>query len=143
VKPEMDIEQNNANNEIEKEQKTLSSIPDEFDLSIMKDIERLMLEEKVYHDNTLSVDALAQLLGAKKHYVSIAINRCTQNNFKTFVNEYRIKEAVRLMSDQKSQIYSIDSIAYDLGFSDRQSFHRVFKKMTGLSPTEFRKNVNG
>ena len=129
-----------STNQEEKEQ-IQKNIQDEIDLSIMNKIEILMYEQKVYKDYTLSVDSLSQLLGSKKHYVSGAINRCTKNNFNTFVNEYRIKEAIRLLSDKKSQMYSIDSIASELGFNDRQNFHRVFKKMTGLSPTEFRKNL--
>ena len=128
--------------QLEKEHRTQNNTPDEIDLSLMKEIERLMNEEKIYKDNTLSVDSLSHLLGAKKHNVSGVINRCTQNNFNTFVNEYRVKEAIRLMSDKNIQIYSIDGIAFDLGFGDRKSLHRVFKKMTGLSPTEFKKNVN-
>jgi AraC-like DNA-binding protein len=137
------ITQNDSNKQPEKEQKSHNTPPDEIDFSIMKNIERLMQEEKIFQDNTLSVDSLTQMLGTKKHYVSGAINRCTKNNFSNFVNEYRIKEAIRFMSDEKSYIYSIDGIAFDLGFNDRKSFHRVFKKITGLSPTEFRKNVSG
>jgi len=101
-----------------------------------------MQEEKVYQDNTLTVDSLAHRIGAKRHHVSVAINRCTKNNFSSFVNEYRIKEAIRILSEKNFQPYSIDGIAFDLGFTDRQNFYRVFKKTTGLSPTEFRKNVN-
>ena len=103
----------------------------------MKEIERLMTEEKIYRDSLLSIDSLAQRLGAKKYHVSEAINHCMEKNFNTFVNEYRIKDAIRLLSEKNAQIYSIEGIAFEAGFSDRRNFYRVFKKMTGLSPTQF------
>jgi len=113
-----------------------NGMPDEFDRSMMTDIEKLMSEEHLYRDPTLSVDLLAQKIGAKRHYVSNAINLCTDKSFNTFVNEYRIKEAIQLLS--KTDAPTIDMIAFETGFNDRQNFYRVFKKMTGLSPTEFR-----
>ena len=130
-----------ANVQPVQEQETDPASPDEIDLSIMRDIGRLMQEKKAYQEHTLSIDSLANLLGYKKRHVSEAINHCTNNNFNTFINEYRIKEAIRLLSDRKSKADSLDDLAYAVGFNDRKSFHRVFKKITGLSPTEFRKNV--
>ena len=122
--------------EIQKQEKTS---PDETDILIMKEIERLMLEEKIYRDNLLSVDTLAQMLSVKRHHVSEAINHCRKKNFNAFVNEYRIKEAIRLLTEKT---LSIDSIAFDTGFNDRRNFYRVFKKMTGLSPTQFVENLD-
>jgi len=52
-----------------------------------------------------------------------------------------MKEAIRLLSDKKFKTGSLDEIALAIGFNDRKSFHRVFKKITGLSPMEFRKNA--
>jgi len=41
------------------------------------------------------------------------------------------------LSEKNTQIYSIEGIAFEAGFSDRRNFYRLFKKMTGLSPTQF------
>jgi len=120
------------------EQLQVRKLPDQTDLFIMKEIERLMTDEKLYKEPSLTVDMLAQKLGIKRYNVSIAINSCTQKNFSALINEYRIKEAILILSSNK---LTIDRIAFDCGFSDRKSFYRVFKKVTGLSPTEFRNNV--
>ena len=130
VKPELIVEHEKHNES-----------PDEVDFLIMKEIEKRMFEDKLYRDAALSVDLLANKLNAKRHNVSIAINRCMKKSFNSFVNEYRIKEAIQLLSKNDFNSLTIDTIAFDVGFNDRHNFYRVFKKMTGLSPTEFRKNV--
>jgi YesN/AraC family two-component response regulator len=117
-----------------------SHLPDETDLSTMKNIERLM-SEKVYKNTSLSVELLANMLDIGQHNVSKAINRCTKKNFKTYVNEYRIKEMIRLLSEKESRQFSIDALAYEVGFSEIRNFFRVFKKMTGLTPTQFMTNL--
>lgn len=86
------------------------------------------------------------LTNAKLYYDSIpmyndeAVSRCTGKTFKTWLNEYRIKEAIRLLSDKNNSTISIDALTFESGFSDRTTFYRVFKKMTGISPTDFKKN---
>ena len=112
-------------------------LPDSADLSLMEEIERLMTEEKIYKNHSLTLDAVANELGYKPYLVSGAINRCTKKDFSTFVSEYRIKEAIRLLSRKNAHRFSLDGVAFDSGFNDRRNFNRVFKKMTGLTPTEF------
>ena len=114
---------------------------DEVDLLLMSSIERLMKEEKIYKDPTLTVDMIAEKLDTKRHAISVIINRCTKKNFNTFINEYRIKEAIQMLSKEDLKIFSIDHIASNSGFNDRINFYRIFKKITGLSPSEFKKNV--
>jgi AraC-like DNA-binding protein len=52
-----------------------------------------------------------------------------------------MKEALHLLSQQANAGKSVDEIAEAAGFNDRKTFYRVFKKTTGLSPTDFRKNM--
>jgi YesN/AraC family two-component response regulator len=115
--------------------------PDKADRLLMEKIEELFENEKIYYDVDLSIDILAQKLNTNRNYVSAAINHCMKKNFNTFINEYRVKEAIQMMSKSDSQLYSIDHFAYSAGFNDRKNFYRVFKKITGLSPTEFRANM--
>ena len=146
VKPEgfespLPVEQADMLMTEDQENEIQNGLPDATDISITNEIERIMSEEKLYKDALLSVDMLAQKIGAKRYYVSMAINRCKKKSFNAFVNEYRVKEAVRLLSQKDIENFSIDYIAFISGFNDRINFYRVFKKMTGLSPTEFKKNI--
>jgi len=73
-------------------------------------------------------------------YISRAINQCTGKNFSTFINEYRIKEAILIMSEDAEK-YSFEGLGYEVGFNDRKTFYNAFKKITGLSPSDFRGNL--
>lgn len=117
------------------------TLPDSTDRTIMEKIEQLMNNKKLYTNAELSLDMLATELGMRRRYVSGAINVCTSKNFFTYVNEYRVKEAIRLMSDAGNEDRTIDAIGFDSGFNDRKTFHRIFKQFTGLTPGAFRDSL--
>jgi len=112
----------------------------EEELALIKKIELLIEKEEIHKDLDLTLDSLAKSLTVNRNYLSKAINRVTGKNFNTYINEYRIKEAIKILSSKKSDVISIDAIALEVGFSNRISFYQSFKKMTGLSPSEFRNN---
>ncbi|MDL2239894.1 helix-turn-helix domain-containing protein, partial [Bacteroidales bacterium OttesenSCG-928-L14] len=115
------------------------NLPDSTDISIMDLIEVLMKEKKIFTNPDISIDTLSKELGINRRYISSAINRTTKKHFFTYINEYRIKEAICIMSDPANDKYTLDSIALDIGFNDRQAFHRVFKLNTGVTPAVFRR----
>ncbi|MDR3253049.1 MAG: helix-turn-helix domain-containing protein, partial [Tannerella sp.] len=121
-------------------EKTAPALPDTSDSMIMGEIE-ILIAGGLYKDSNLSLEMLAEKTGHIQNYISKAINRCTGKHFKAYVNEYRIKEAIHILSDAKYANLSIDSLAYESGFNDRTIFYRVFKKTTGLSPSDFKKNA--
>lgn len=116
------------------------TVPHAFDRVVMQAIEQAVIDGKMYKQPDLTLDMLSAATGYNRYYLSGALNRCTGINFSTYVNEQRIKEAVRLMSDPANANLTVDAIAFDAGFNDRKNFYRVFKKVTGLSPTQFRRN---
>lgn len=113
--------------------------PDEKELELISRIDTLMAEQQPFRNPDLSVEEIAAMLDKKYRSVSEAINRCRGMNFKTYVNGFRVAEAVRLMTEDKGNRLTIDAIAYDSGFTDRSNFYRVFKKHKGISPSDFRK----
>lgn len=108
------------------------------DLEIMRIIDKEILEKRLFQNPDISLDALASELSINKYNLSKIINQTTGKNFNTFINEYRIKEAIKLLSDQKHDHLSIDGIAEECGFANRVSFYRSFKKETGISPSNFK-----
>lgn len=110
------------------------------DIAIMKAIEELVEKEEVYRDPELTSDSLARKLAVNRNTISKAINTTQQKKFNVFINEYRIRESIRLMADPANDTLTIDAIASDSGFNSRETFYRAFKAQTGITPAQFRKN---
>lgn len=123
-------------------QKTEESInePDVEDVKLMQQVYDLIKTEKIFKDLDLTLDSLSKQMNINRNYLSKAINKTTGKNFNSYINEYRIKEAIKIMSDEKSDLISLDAIALEVGFSNRTSFYQSFKKVTGLTPSDFRNN---
>lgn len=105
-------------------------------------VEELFRDGHLYRDPDVTLDHVSRQLNVNRTYVSQAVNRFTGMNFSAYVNEYRVKEAIGLMTAPRSRNFSIDAIAYESGFNDRKTFYRVFKGVTGLSPSAFRHNIS-
>ena len=97
-----------------------------------------MLEEQLYKNCELNLELLAQRLNVNREAVSRAINRSTGKHFAHFLNEYRVKDAVKMMAHTKHQNVGLDDIYLQVGFNSRSTFTRAFKQHTGMSPGEFR-----
>ena len=115
---------------------------DERDHLIMAEIEKAITEKRLFTRTDLTLDTLEGETGYNSYYISLAVNRCTGMNVNTYINEYRVKEAIRILSNLSNSNLTIEEIAVESGFNDRQALHRTFKKMTGLSPGNFRKNIH-
>jgi len=100
---------------------------------------QLMHNEKPYLDPELTLDQLAAKMQVKPRALSQAINDVLQQNFFDFINRYRIEEAARLLTNPKDEKITVLEVLYQVGFNSKSSFNTLFKKYTGLTPTEFRK----
>lgn len=105
---------------------------------LMEKIELLMEKEKLFQETELTLQQLAQKLSVPTYQVSQALNEGMKKNFYDLVNNYRVEEAKRLLSDATNRNYTILSIGFEAGFNSKTTFNTVFKKFTGFTPTEFR-----
>jgi YesN/AraC family two-component response regulator len=99
----------------------------------------LMQKEKLYLHETLSLRILAQRLNIEPNLVSHVLNSELRKSFYDYVNEFRIEEVKRKIDDPAYQHLKIVEVAYECGFNSKATFNRVFKKFTGKSPSDFRK----
>lgn len=107
--------------------------------SYFKKLEALCVNERIYLDNTLDRDQVAEMLGISPGYVSQIVNTITGDNFSTYINRYRV-EAVKIMiADAEFDNYSLLAIGLESGFSSKTTFHTAFKKLTGMTPNMYRK----
>lgn len=86
-----------------------------------------------------TVKKFAEEIGVKEKYVSLVINSCFNKNFNGLLNEYRIREAKRILDSSDSHKYTLEALSAGLGFKSRSNFVSVFKRETGLTPSEYRK----
>lgn len=100
-----------------------------------------MENEKPYLIADLSLQELADSLNISRHQLSALINQRHNINFYEFVNNYRVKEFILQMQDPNKQHYKMLSIAYDSGFNSKASFNRIFKQITGQTPSEYKETV--
>jgi len=119
---------------------SLSSVQKEL---LIRNLESLMDKEKIYTIDNLSVDHVAQRLGTNSKYISQIINEYYRKNFYLHINSYRVEEAKRLMMETANEKYSILGIAHMVGFVSKSTFNTAFKRITGITPSEFKKGNQG
>lgn len=107
-----------------------------------KYIEKLqayIVMNKPYLKPELTLTQVADYLDIPSHFLSQAINEKLQVTFLDFINNYRVKAAQEKLMDAKLSHYTIISIAYEAGFNAKSTFYAAFKKETGITPSQYRK----
>ena len=108
--------------------------------AILSNIVRVMESTDDFCQSDFSIDTLASLVGTNSRYVSEAINEGFDKNFRTFLNEYRIKEAMRRLADiEHYGGYTIKAISESVGYKSQANFISVFTKVTGMKPSIYQK----
>ena len=105
---------------------------------LIQTLRELMEQQQLYLDTELNIHKLAKAAGTNKNTLSHTINKCFDMNFASFINSYRIREAIRLLDNTDYRNYKIEAIGEMCGFGNRQAFHSAFKKEMGITPTHFR-----
>jgi AraC-like DNA-binding protein len=104
---------------------------------------QLLKDEKIHLKTDITIQDVAILLDTNKYTLSKIINTYFHKSFPSLVNEYRIKEAINLLSNvEQSSVYTLEAIGEQSGFRSRQVFYMVFKRATGVTPNDFRKMLS-
>lgn len=101
----------------------------------------LMEMRKPFTDASLTLAQLAGMLSISPHNLSEVINTKFERNFYDFVNGYRIEAVKKDLADPSKNKLNILSIAFDAGFNSKATFNSVFKQITLLTPSEYRKSA--
>jgi AraC-like DNA-binding protein len=97
-----------------------------------------MERQKAYLQTDFTLKQLAVGINKSIHDTSEIINSGFGINFNEFVNRYRVEEVKARLLDPENDHLSILAIAMDSGFNSKASFNRIFKQMTGQSPSQFK-----
>jgi len=123
--------------EIINESQPAKRFSDEELSDLRSKLQDFMAKEKVFLDPNLGLPQLASRVRLSTHDLSYLINEGFNENFFQFINRYRVDEAKLLLRSERHKHLSILGIAYESGFRSKSTFNATFKKITGMSPSEF------
>jgi len=100
-----------------------------------------MEKEKLFMDSRLSIHNVSKKLNIPRQYISEVLNLHLNKSFQDFVNEYRVKAFVKNLQNNQYANYTLFGIATEVGFSSKSSFNATFKKVKGVTPTQFMNSI--
>jgi len=123
----------------EKDKKSLLNEKAIDDLLIK--ISKVMEDIETVCNPNFSLIKLSELVKYNHRYVSDVINKTYKQNFRSYLNRFRIREAQRIFSELDSNTFKIQTIAQQVGFKSLNAFYEAFKEVTGVNPGQYLKNM--
>jgi AraC-like DNA-binding protein len=111
------------------------------DEQLKKNLLDYMVKQKPYCEPELTLTSLAKQLNMGRNQLSETINASMGCNFYDFVNRYRVEEVKTMLTQPSGKNFTLLAIAFDAGFPSKSTFNTIFKKFTGLTPSEYRKGL--
>jgi AraC-like DNA-binding protein len=109
--------------------------------SLLEKLLVFMEEEKPYLASKITLPQLASRFETNPNYLSQVINEKLNQNLYDFINKYRVEEFKKRLANEDALNYTLFGLAQDCGFSSKSSFHEVFKKHTGQTPSQYQANI--
>ena len=98
-------------------------------------------EKKSFLQHGYTLKMFSEETGVPVHYLSGFINKYYKMNFNEFINEYRVIHSIDKLLKKEWMYKKLEAIASEAGFNNRNTFISAFKKVTGLKPSEFLKDI--
>lgn len=115
-------------------------LPEKLRNELLSAILHVMESTEAYCESDFGIEKLATMVGSNSRYVSQVINAVYKENFRTFLNSYRVKKAMTRMNDEEHYgHYTIRAIAESVGYKSQANFINVFTKTTGIKPSTYQK----
>ena len=118
-----------------------STLTEEEARLICNRLNERMLKEKYFLNPQYNINQLADALQCSRHHLSQVLNDKMKLSYNDYINGLRLEEARKLLIQPQSNGYKISSVAFDAGFNSLSTFNDVFKKHTGKTPSEYRKEM--
>ena len=116
-------------------------LSDEECKRLIKILDKEMTKNKLYTNKSLKIADLANVANTSSHALSYVFNQYLQKTYYDYINEYRVEEFKSAIQKEKYSKYTLEALSEHCGFSSRASFFRSFKKVTGITPNEYIKNI--
>ena len=94
-----------------------------------------------FSDNLASLSELAKKIGESPHHVSQVINEKLNKSFFELLAQYRVEKAKKIITEDKENKLTVEEISEMVGYNSKTAFNNAFRKLSGKTPSEFRKSV--
>jgi AraC-like DNA-binding protein len=119
-----------------------SGLSDEIAEEIKQKLQTIMAAQKLYLENDLTLQKLADRMKISSHHLSEVFNSKLNLSYYDFINSHRVEEFKRRIADPENDKYNLLSIGFDSGFKSKGTFNSIFKKYTGMTPSEYKLKIN-
>lgn len=119
-----------------------SALSNEGAFALAGRLQEMFEQEKIYLDPDLTLDILAKRTRLSRHHISQAVNAVFEMGFPEWLSQWRVEAAKALLASEKGRTMIIKEVAYESGFNSKAAFNAVFKKWTGMTPSEYRAGQN-
>lgn len=116
---------------------TKSSLTPSYSKELKEKLIYLLETEKIYKQNNINLDFLSQKLDTTRHNASQVINENFNVSFFELINTYRIEEALEILKSDTDKKMNIIEVAYEVGFNNKVSFNKSFKKHLSQTPSQY------
>ena len=120
-----------------------SGLTNDYSLELKEDLLYLLNNRKIFKTNNLTLEKLSIELETNRHNASQVINEHFNMNFFELINQHRIREAKQILEEDLDNNMNIIDVAYEVGFNNKVTFNKSFKKETGLTPSQYRSKNKG
>ncbi|WP_394970564.1 helix-turn-helix domain-containing protein [uncultured Croceitalea sp.] len=118
-----------------------SGLTPSLSLELKNHLEHLFKNDMIYKENDISLEMIAHRLNTSRHNASQVINEHFKVSFHELVNKYRIEEAKRILTNDQQRNLNIIDVAYEVGYNNKVTFNKAFKKDTQLTPSQFQRRT--
>ncbi|WP_420571755.1 helix-turn-helix domain-containing protein [Kordia sp.] len=127
--------------QVTEKNKEISTADTEMFQELQVRLEDVFITEKPYLDEELTLNKLAQMISTTDKKLSGLLNQHMKITFYDIINKYRVEAVKEKLASKEFENYTLLGIAYECGFKSKTSFNRIFKKETGLSPSQYKKQT--
>lgn len=117
-----------------------ANITSDKSVEIFSRIEDAMKSDKVYREQNLTRERLAEIVGTNRTYLTKVINDNTGNSFSQYIYSYRLREAIQILSSPEMEV-PLKAVYLHVGFSSNNTFYKLFKDEVGMTPAQYRENA--
>ena len=119
-----------------------SSLTEEGKQKILGNIIHEFETRQYYLENLASLSDLSKKVGESPHHVSQVLNEKLNRNFFELLAKYRVEKAKMILNEDLKNRLTIEEISEMVGYNSKTAFNNAFRKLTGKTPSEFRKSTN-